>query len=459
MIPVPEKGQFSRRRFLELSASAAGGVVFAACGQPTLAAAASAASVAAAPLAKQGSSVKLQMWKAPHKPAGEEIKIAEKVLASLHDAIPGVQVEYTEVPWNKYAEQLTAAFASNTPPDITYQTEGIATYAIPGQLVPLDDYLNQQPGLRDAYLSNAYVPGTIDGRLYGMPWVFAGNSLIWNKDLFEQAGLDPERPPDTWDEVIQYGLKLTKPDDQQYGLMIGPKTALEFHGWNTVFWPLNAGGRYTNDSFTEIYLDEKESVYAAGFYGDLFNKYQITPPAEMGTVTGQLLSLFTAGKGGFAWEVNTALATIMDTKPSFRIGVGPKPAGPATDPIRARAGYGSVGYLAISKASTSKPEAWAAIKYLAEPEPLKAWVKLLGWQSSRYDTSFAEGDPLIQAVETNIKYSTMVNEYMPDKPYRGDVMNAFLSGYEAIALGQKSAQDAMIEASQQARDLIAARNA
>src|SRR5713101_8356574 len=90
MIPVPEKGQFSRRRFLELSASVAGGVVFAACGQPTLAAAASAASVAAAPLAKQGSSVKLQMWKAPHKPAGEEIKIAEKVLASLHDAIPGV---------------------------------------------------------------------------------------------------------------------------------------------------------------------------------------------------------------------------------------------------------------------------------------------------------------------------------------------------------------------------------
>jgi len=52
----------------------------------------------------------------------------------------------------------------------------------------------------------------------------------------------------------------------------------------------------------------------------------------------------------------------------------------------------------------------------------------------------------------------MVNEYMPDKPYRGDVMNAFLSGYEAIALGQKSAQDAMTEASQQARDLIAARN-
>jgi len=433
--------------------------VFAASGQTSLAAASPARAAVPPAVPASQAVVKLQMWKAPHKPAGEEVKIAEKVLAGLHAANQGIQVEYTEVPWTKYTEQLTAAFASNTPPDITYQTEGIATFAIPGQLEPIDTFLNQQPGLREQYRANAYVPGTIGGNLYGLPWVFAGNSLMWNKDLFEQAGLDPEKPPDTWDQVIEYGLKLTKPDQQQYGLMIGPKTALEFHGWNTVFWPLNAGGRFTNDAFTEIYLDEKESIYAAQFYGDLFNKHQITPPAEMGTVTGQLMSMFTAGQGGFAWEVNTALATIRDSNPSFRIGVGPKPQGPAADPVRARAGYGSVGYLAISKASTSKAEAWTAIKYLAEPEPLKGWIKLLGWQSPRYDTSFAEGDPLIQAVEANIQYSTMVNEYMPDKPYRTDVMNAFLSQYEAIALGQRSAQDAMIEASQQARDLIAARNA
>ena len=146
------------------------------------------------------------------------------------------------------------------------------------------------------------------------------------------------------------------------------------------------------------------------------------------------MSLFTAGQGGFAWEVNTALATIMDTKPTFRIGVGPKPQGRSADPVRTRAGYGSVGYLSISKASTSKPQAWTAIKYLAQPQPLKGWVKLLGWQSPRYDTSFAEGDPLIEAVEANIQYSTMVNEYMPDKPYRTDVINAFLGQYEAERL-------------------------
>ena len=185
MIQIPGKRQFSRRRFLELGATAAGGVIVAAAGQPSLAAAA--APVAAAPKVMQASTVTLQMWKAPHKPAGEEIKIAQKVLTGLHDANPGIAVEYTEVPWDKYAESLTAAFASGTAPDITYQTEGISTYAIPGQLQPLDDYFSQAPGLRDAYLTNAYIAGTISGKLYGMPWVYACNSLIWNKDLFEQA--------------------------------------------------------------------------------------------------------------------------------------------------------------------------------------------------------------------------------------------------------------------------------
>src|SRR5690242_20167375 len=130
-IPVPEprpgKAPLSRRRFLELSATAAGGVILAAAAQPSLAAAASAPAASVtdvvARVAAQQSTVKLQMWKAPHKPAGEEIKIAESVLAGLHTAQPGIQVEYTEVPWDKYAEQLTSAFASNTPPDITYQTE------------------------------------------------------------------------------------------------------------------------------------------------------------------------------------------------------------------------------------------------------------------------------------------------------------------------------------------------
>ncbi len=463
---MSNKRSISRRQFLKsVGASASvtiAGIALAGCGglpaatQPATAPTTASAAVTAAPVSSEP--VTIKVWKAPHKPAGEEVKIAETTLAGFHSLNPNIKVEYTEVPWDKYGEALIAAFASGDPPDITYQTEGIAQYIVESQVEALDTWFSQEGGLKDTFYPQTFEPATMNGKVYGMPFVFAGNSLLWNKDLFEKAGLDPEKPPETWDDIVTFGKKLTKPDEDQYGFMIGPRTALEFHGWNTVYWPLNAGGKWTNEDFTEIYLDDERGIFAAEFYGDLFNKHKITPPAEIGKVTGQLQSMFNAGKGGFAFEVNSAIANIRTASPDLKLGIGPKPKGPASDPKWARAGYGSVGYLALSTGSKHKAEAWEVMKYLTEPEALKSWIKLLGWQPVLKDLSFAEGDPMLQAVEANLANSIMVNNYMPDKPYRGDIMEEFLTQYEAIALGRKTGKEAMIEGAQRMRALIKARS-
>jgi ABC-type glycerol-3-phosphate transport system substrate-binding protein len=446
-----QQAKISRRQFLHIAGAAAGAMAIAACA-PVAAPGAAPGGGQAAPAT---AATKLTMWKMPHKANGEEVAIARKVLDGFQQKNPDIAVEYTEVPWDQATAALTTAFASNNPPDVTYQTEGISAYAIPGQLAALDDFFQLDSGLRDTFRESTFGPATIKNVLYGMPWVLAGNVQLWNKDLFEQAGLDPEKPPNSWDDIVEYGKALTKPDQDQYGFMIGPKTALEFHFWNTVFWPLNGGGRYTNDDFSEIYLDEEPAIAAAKFYGDLFNTHKITPPADVGTVTGQLKSMFIAGKGGFANEVNTAIATVR-TSPDmkFKLGVGPKPAGPATDAKWQRAGYGAGGYLSIAAKSPNQKQAWTLLKYLVEPDSLKAWIKELGWQPVLKDLSFANGDPIIEAAEANLDNAVFVNSYMPDTPFRGDVLTEFASQYEAIAMGQKSAEDAMKEGAQHMRDII-----
>lgn len=446
------RARMSRRQFLHASGAGTMSLALAACVQAPAGQQAGAAggSAAQAP-------VDLKLWKAPHKPAGEEVQIAENVLAGFHERHPDIRVEYSEVPWAQYGEALTAGYASDDPPDVAYQTEGISRYALPGQLEALDGWFDLEPELKEKFQPQAFGPATIGGKLYGVPWVLAGNVQLWNKTLFEQAGLDPNKPANTWEEIIEYGKKLTNPDADQFGFMIGPRTALEFHGWNTVFWPLNAGGKWTNEDFTEIYLDDEKGIQAAEFYYDLFNTHRITPPPDLGQVTGQLMSVFQAGKGGFAFEVNTAIAVIRDANPDFELGVGPKPAGPAEDPKWARAGYGAAGYAAMAANSRHQEQAWELMKYLVEPESLKGWIKLLGWQPVLKDLSFADGDPIIEAVEANLGNAVMANDYIPDKPYRGDVMGEFLNQYEAIALGQKSGRDAMIEGAQRMRELIAAR--
>jgi ABC-type glycerol-3-phosphate transport system substrate-binding protein len=97
------------------------------------------------------------------------------------------------------------------------------------------------------------------------------------------------------------------------------------------------------------------------------------------------------------------------------------------------------------------------MQFLVEPDSLTGWIKLLGWQPVLKDLSFADSDPLIEAVEANLGNAVMANDYIPDKPYRGDVMGEFLNQYEAIALGQKTGEEAMVEGAQRMRDLIAAR--
>ena len=48
----------------------------------------------------------------------------------------------------------------------------------------------------------------LDGRTYGIPYVFSTPTLFYNADLLRQAGLDPDKPPTTWTEVKQYGLQI-----------------------------------------------------------------------------------------------------------------------------------------------------------------------------------------------------------------------------------------------------------
>ena len=59
-----------------------------------------------------------------------------------------------------------------------------------------------------AFMAN----GQIDGKTWGIPFQRSTIVLYWNKDAFKDAGLDPEKAPATWDEMVAFGKKLTKRD-------------------------------------------------------------------------------------------------------------------------------------------------------------------------------------------------------------------------------------------------------
>lgn len=131
-----------------------------------------------------------------------------------------VEIQVEIMPWDSLYQKLATALPVGEGPDIiAYNTEYIASYAESGALAVINDLY--ETGGMDAKAIPAAMEENLkyNGEYYGVPCNMATLLLYYNKDLFAAAGLDPEAPPTTWDELESAALALTKEVDgeQQYG--------------------------------------------------------------------------------------------------------------------------------------------------------------------------------------------------------------------------------------------------
>ena len=120
-----------------------------------------------------------------------------------------------------YANMLSMALASNDPPDIfeIQSTMPLITYAEAGHILPVDDIITEEFKAQFHPSSFAQKALYFDGKLYAVPLRIMHYKLLYNKDLFQQAGLDPNRPPQTLEELREYARILTeKGNGVSYGL-------------------------------------------------------------------------------------------------------------------------------------------------------------------------------------------------------------------------------------------------
>jgi sn-glycerol 3-phosphate transport system substrate-binding protein len=126
------------------------------------------------------------------------------------------QKEYEIKPLRKgnYAETLTAAIAAyrqKNPPHIVQVFEvGTQTMMLSGAVYPVHE-LMQQNEIRidwNDFIRPVVGYYTKDGKLYSMPYNSSTPILYYNKDAFKKAGLDPEKPPKTWQDVEGFSKKI-----------------------------------------------------------------------------------------------------------------------------------------------------------------------------------------------------------------------------------------------------------
>ena len=123
----------------------------------------------------------------------------EAAKVAFEKAHPGDTINFVGQPDAEYYNLLNTALASKTGPDVMWANGGASAKSLIGGLLPLDDKL---PDLIKQVVGKSAFTGP-DGKLYFIPTTLQGHVAYYNKTLFKQVGLDPEKPPTTWAEVVK----------------------------------------------------------------------------------------------------------------------------------------------------------------------------------------------------------------------------------------------------------------
>ena len=290
-------------------------------GPTTLAAAALAAlSLAARP----AHAVDLTMYY-PVAVGGPVTKVIDDMVARFEKENSDIKV--TAVYAGNYTDTMTKAMTAmkgGQPPQLSVLlSTDVFTLMDENAIVPMDDLVADKAWFKTfypAFMAN----GQIGGKTWSIPFQRSTIVLYWNKDAFKDAGLDPEKPPATWDEMASMGARLVKKDSSgnvsRWGLEI-PSTGYAY--WMLQALAIENGQKMMNEAGTEVYLTAPKTVAALDYWVGLSRKQEVMPKGSIDWAT--LRSDFLEGKTAMMWHT-TGNLTAVKNGARFNFGVAMLPA-------------------------------------------------------------------------------------------------------------------------------------
>lgn len=273
-------------------------------------------------------------------------------------ANPGFKVAPELVGWEQCQDKVTTLAAAGTPVGLAYVgSRTLKQFANNDLILPIPMTDEEKA----AYYPNIPSTVTFDGNQWGIPVAFSTKALYWNKALFKQAGLDPEKPPVTWAEELA-DAKAIKEKTGVAGFGVVAKT-FDNTMHQFMHWVYTNNGSVI-DADGNITLDSPENLAALTALAD------IVPYAEEGPTAYEQLevrAIFLDGKlGMFHGSVQ---GVNLLKKSSLEWGVANLPLGPNAK------GPGTLlitDSLAIFKGTGVEDQAISLAKYLTQPE--KQWA-------------------------------------------------------------------------------------
>jgi len=368
--------------------------------------------------------VKITFWYAL---SGAQGQVVEAMVKKFNAEQKNITVDVIfQGSYADIAQKLTAAITAKTVPDIA-QMGGAPTLAESGAIVPITEFLTEQEraDIYEGFLDyNKFA-----GKLVTMPFNNSIPMLYYNKDLFAAAGLDPNKPPATWDELVKAAQALTKPG--QWGL----NTHTDTH-WYLSAMIMQNGGKILSDDGKKVVYNSPEGIEALQFWGDLVTKHKVMPANQHAQASADFL----AGKVAMMMRSSASLAAVeRDAK--FKVGVAPLPCKKqCSEPIGGAS-------LVIFKTTLEKQKAaWEFAKWMTSPQNSVDLFVQTGYVPIRKSVANVPALKEFYAKSPNAENVVKALQYASAIPVFSELGNSdeqLRKAVEKVELGTASAKDAL----------------
>ncbi|AFK06470.1 ABC-type sugar transport system, periplasmic component [Mesotoga prima MesG1.Ag.4.2] len=315
--------------------------------------------------------VTLTFW---HSMSDYQKPIIDKLVADFNRSHDGIEVKAIfQGSYDETVTKLKAALLAGKGPDIAQvNIEHIQIFSKDGSLQDLTDLISNDPTLSaEDFVESFWQTIIRDGKPYALPFNISALMLFYNKDHFEAAGLDPNKPPKNWEELEEYARKLTirKSSDSrpsQYGLLWGVDTM--FYQFEPLVW--QNGGEIFNEDMTECIINSAEGIEALETWRRWFAEG--LSPADLTIDEG--IQSFTMGRISMGPMTSGGIRYALENIP-WDLGVAPLPEGKQK---ATTLGGGSLSIM--SGLSEEKVKAaWTFIKWMVSEKNTLFWYEGTGY--------------------------------------------------------------------------------
>ncbi len=386
---------------------------------------------------------------------GPITRIIDGLAADFEKENPAIKLKpiYSGSYQESITKVLTAVKSGDAPVTSILLSTDMFTLIDEDAIVPFDDLIRTPDD--QAWLKSFY-PGFMEnsqtgGKTWGIPFQRSTIVLYYNKEMFKEAGLDPNRPPANWKEQVEYAQKLTRRDASgkvtQWGIQI-PSSGFPY--WLFQALAIQAGTNLMNAAGTQTYYDKPEVIEGLTYWLDLVKKYKVHPEGivEWGTTPKD----FFEKKVAMMWTT-TGNLTNVKSNAKFDFGVAMLPAGKQ----RGSPTGGGNFYLFKKSTPAQREAAFKFIKWVTVPQRAAQWGIDTGYVAVRAE---AWDTPAMKQYVAGFPAAVVARDQLPfakaelSTHDNQRVTKALNDGLQAALTGTKTPEQAMKDAQREAERLL-----